>query len=89
MKKDIKDITKIDILIMSILKKENAISKYSTMSREEIRMYNGDAQLCCKQTLNVRTVLLLELGYIAEGIKDRKASTFYITKKGIELLEEG
>lgn len=77
---------RLGLLILATLKKSNATSIVSAMSIYEIKTY---ASLSQSTTTMHRTIkYLLEQGYIQQGVKNSKSSTFYILNDGIEAIKE-
>ena len=77
---------RLGLLILATLKQANAISIVSAMSIYEIKTY---ASLSQSTTTMHRTIkYLLEQGYIQQGVKNSKSSTFYILNYGIEAIKE-
>ncbi len=77
---------RLGLLILATLKQSNATSIVSAMSVYEIKNY---ASLSQSTTTMHRTMkFLLEQGYIQQGIKSSKSSTFYILSGGIEAIKE-
>lgn len=77
---------RLGLLILATLKQSNATSIVSAMSVYEIKNY---ASLSQSTTTMHRTMkFLLGQGYIRQGIKSSKSSTFYILNGGIEAIKE-
>ena len=77
---------RLGLLILATLKQSNATSIVSAMSVYEIKSY---ASLTQSTTTMHRTMkFLLEQGYIQQGVKSSKSSTFYILNGGIEAIKE-
>ena len=77
---------RLGLLILATLKQSNATSIVSAMSIYEIKTY---ASLSQSTTTMHRTIkYLLEQGYIQQGVKNSKSSTFYILNDGIEAIKE-
>ena len=72
---------RLGLLILAILKNNSATSASTAISLYEVKDF-------AKLTYSITTIyraaktLIME-GYIAEGIKDSKSCTFYITESGI------
>ena len=74
------------IILLSILGKMQATSAATAITTDEIEKF---CPLGKSYTTLHRAIRSLYLnGYIAQGIKDGKFQTHYITKDGLELLEE-
>lgn len=77
---------RLGLLILATLKQANATSIVSAMSVYEIKNY---ANLTQSTTTMHRTMkCLLEQGYIKQGIKSSKSSTFYILNNGLGAIKE-
>ena len=77
---------RLGLLILATLKQSSATSIVSAMSVYEIKSY---ASLPQSTTTMHRTMkFLLEQGYIQQGVKSSKSSTFYILNGGLEAIKE-
>lgn len=77
---------RLGLLILATLKQSNATSIVSAMSVYEIKTY---ASLTQSITTMHRTMqFLLEQGYIQQGVKSSKSSTFYLSENGLSQLKE-
>lgn len=74
------------LIILSILNKSNAVSSATAITTEEIEQFCPLGK--SYTTLHRAVRLLNKNGYITQGIKDGKFQTHYITKLGLNLLEE-
>lgn len=73
-------------LLLSILHSNDADSKYQAMTAQEIKdaeNLNYELDTFYRQ---LRKFVLD--GLVGQGAKDGKANTYYITPKGVELIEE-
>lgn len=77
---------RLGLLILAILKNNSATSASTAISLYEVKDF---ANLHYSITTIHRAVktLIIE-GYVADGIKDSKSCTFYITESGITTLRE-
>lgn len=74
------------VILLSILYKSQALSSATAITTEEMENF---CQLGKSYTTLHRAIRALDKnGYITQGIKDGKFQTHYITKLGLELLEE-
>ncbi|WP_297419667.1 hypothetical protein [Clostridium sp.] len=79
-------IDKVDINILYLLYINKNVSPLYSVQLSEIEEY-------IERTLSYssvvrRTLKLLELGYLIEGYKVRRAQTFYLSEKGISFINE-
>lgn len=76
---------RLGFIILSILHKEGAVSKLSSMTVREIALAE---KLDMKENTIFKKLKDFEQsGYICRGLKEGHADTFYITPKGCESLE--
>ena len=77
---------RLGLLILATLKQSNATSIVTAMSIYEIKTY---ASLSQSITTMHRTIkFLLKQGYIQQGVKNSKSSTFYLLEDGLSQLKE-
>lgn len=79
------EILRNDAIILRTLKKAEALNKIDACSLNEIK--DLVKNIMCINTLRNRIGLLYKNGYVAKGYADVKRDTFYITDKGLKLLE--
>ena len=79
-------ISRLQILILSLLKNMNASSKSKGVSIYEVQDYCDLNKSYITLFKNIKKYI--EYGYIAEGLQDGKCNTYYITDNGLKLLEE-
>ena len=77
------DINRLDIQILQELKNNNAVEPVNALTIDEINNKN----MCSRVHFNRRIVWLLKLGLISKGIKDRMANTYYISEKGLKVIQ--
>lgn len=79
------DINRLDLNILLVLAKDNAINELEGMTINEINFYYGDDELLLSARPNLckRIRGLHSLGYIEKGIKDVTSDTYFITEKGL------
>lgn len=76
---------RLGFIILSILFKEEAISKLSSMAVHEIAsLENLDLK---ENTIYKKLKDFEKSGYICRGLKEGRADTYYITPEGIKCLE--
>lgn len=78
---------RIDLLILLVLRENVAMDIVNAMTLKEI-MEMEDVPPMSSNGLYKRLKLLQESGYVENGMKSSRASTFYITKTGIKALGE-
>ena len=74
------------LIILSILAKSQATSSATAITTEEMEQFCPIGK--SYTTLHRAVRLLSKHEYITQGIKDGKFQTHYITKLGLDLLEE-
>lgn len=77
---------RIAFLILAILKAEEAESPAGAMSAYEI--VDAGALACRPDTVYKKLSELKKEAYVDAGFKDGRANTYYITKKGVLILED-
>lgn len=83
------DINRLDLNILMVLAKDNAIDELNGMTINEINSYYGEDKplLSTRPNLSKRIRGLCSVGYIEKGIKDVISDTFYITKSGLDKIK--
>ena len=83
------EINRLDLNILMVLAKDNAIDELSGMTINEINSYYGEDKplLSARPNLSKRIRGLCNIGYIEKGIKDVICDTFYITESGLERIK--
>ncbi len=82
-----KQIDKVDIQILHNLYINNKLNELNSFKIKEIIECTNNCFNLSYYTYVNRVNKLLEYGLIGEGIKDIKAKTFYISKNGIDYME--
>lgn len=77
------ELNRLDYCIMKLLKKKNCTSFFESMTLQEIMKVTNIS----RPTLYRKMINLRELGYVDKGCKSMQADTFYLLKKGINLVE--
>ena len=75
---------RLEVLILRILKAEQATSKSAGMTLKEFPLKDLGITL---STLYKRMIILEKKGFVQKGYKDSQAYTYYITEKGLEILD--
>ena len=78
--------SRIDFLILAILEDNNARSRTSSMSLREIA--DTEAFGCKENTIFKSLKKSEKKGYVATGLKDGHANTYFITKLGAAYLQK-
>lgn len=79
--------TRIDLIIITVLKQNNATQKASAMSIKEI--IEKTCSLYKYTTIYSNIKALCDEGYLLLGYKDANANTYYLSiEKALPLLEE-
>lgn len=77
---------RLGFIILSILKKNSAINKLSSMTLREIA---DTENLGMKENTIFKKIKDFEsFGYIGRGLKEGHADTFFITPEGCRILEK-
>ena len=76
---------RLELLILKILKAEQATSKSFGMALKEFPLKELGIAL---STLYKRMAILEKKGFVQKGYKDSQAYTYCITEKGLEILNE-
>ena len=79
------ELNRLDYGILKILKKQNCISYFESMTLQEIIAVTGTS----RPSTYRKMMKLKEHGYVEKGCKSTNADTFYLLNKGIELVENG
>lgn len=79
------ELTRVDYVILSFLKKKNCISHFKSATLKEIMQIAGNS----RPTTYRRMMNLRKYGYVDKGCKDINADTFYLLDKGIKIVESG
>lgn len=73
--------------ILVLLRDSEAFDCLSAMSVYELaqsELFCG----ACINTLHKHVMNLLDAGFVGKGFKDSRASTYFITQKGLDILEK-
>ncbi len=73
-------------LILSIINDQNAIGKLRGMTVKDIA--DSENLDCMDNTIYEQLKQFIDVGYIAQGVKDGHANTYYITDSGKEFLSK-
>lgn len=77
------ELDRLDYFILKLLNKEKCTNYF-----ESITVYEIIRQIkLSRQTVYRRLKKLQEMGYVEKGCKSIQADTFYILKKGIDIVE--
>lgn len=79
-------INRTHLILITILSKYNATSAGTAITTEEIKKYCAIGK--SNTTLHRAFHFLKSEGYIAQGVKDGKFFTYYVTEDGVNLLKE-
>ena len=79
------ELTRTDYAILKFLKKKNCISHFMSATLQEIMQVSGNS----RPTTYRRMMNLRKYGYVEKGCRAINADTFYLCKKGIEIVESG
>ena len=78
------DLDRTDFLILKLLKNNNSTEYLQNMTLHEIMEETNTT----RPTTYRRMMKLHKNGYVERGCKDVQADTFYLSNKGIELLDK-
>ena len=84
---DVDELDRVRFLILEALRTNGAVDKYHGMTISEI---NDDTEglLGIRMTIWRKIRKLVEQGYIAKGIMDKRADTYYLLEKGMKIYKE-
>lgn len=77
-------LNRLDYCIMKLLRKNNCTSYFESMTLQEIM----DVTHTSRPTTYRKMMNLKKLGYVEKGCKSTQADTFYLQKKGINIVEK-
>lgn len=90
---EIYKINRLDYLILQSLYASDCKDYYSSMTITELMEDNSDENGRCalgaRMTIYKKLKKLAEDSYISKGVVDNHADTYYLTEKGIKLIEQG
>lgn len=75
---------KLDCMILNVLAESKADSSIRSISRKQIL---EDVEVGA-QNLFIRLQKLMKIEFVANGLKEGREHTYFITKKGVKKLEE-
>ena len=78
------DLNRLDYCILKLLKKRECTSFFESMTLQEIM----DVTHTSRPTTYRKMMNLKKLGYVEKGCKSTQADTFYLQKKGIDIVEK-
>lgn len=76
------NINRLDVQILQELKTNKAVEPVTALTIDEI-----NKNMCSRVHFNRRIVWLLKEGLITKGYKDRMANTYYISDKGLKVIQ--
>lgn len=76
-------LNRMDYCIMKLLKKNNCVSFFESMTLQEIM----EVIHTSRPTTYRKMMNLVKLGYVGKGCKSTQADTFYLLEKGISIVE--
>ena len=77
-------LNRLDYCIMKLLRKNNCTSYFESMTLQEIM----DVTHTSRPTTYRKMMNLKKLGYVEKGCKSTQADTFYLQKRGIDIVEK-
>lgn len=76
---------RLDFIVLSILRQNGANNRLSAMAVSEIV---DEEEFVYKDNTIYKKIKEFETaGLVAQGLKEGRAATFYITEKGVQILE--
>lgn len=78
--------SRLDFIILSILKEQHALSRLKSITLREMDLESIGYK---NNTAQKRIAMLKANGRIGQGVKDGHQNTYYITPEGISSLDEG
>ena len=82
------EINRLEYMILDTLYKLELKDRFHSMTITEL-LEENEGVLGARMTVYKRLKKLVNAGYIGKGIIDNHADTYFITEKGIKLIEEG
>ena len=82
------EINRLEYMILDTLYKLELKDRCHSMTITEL-LEENEGVLGARMTVYKRLKKLVNAGYIGKGIIDNHADTYFITEKGIKLIEEG
>lgn len=79
------ELTRADYAVLKFLKKRNCVTHFRSATLQEIMSITSNS----RPTTYRRMMNLRKYGYVEKGCKAINADTFYLCKKGIEIVESG
>lgn len=79
------ELNRLDYVILKLLKKQNCISYFESMTLQEIMEVTQTSRPATYRKM----MKLIKNGYVLKGCKSTNADTFYLQDKGIEFIEKG
>ena len=79
------ELTRVDYVVLKFLKKKNCISHFESATLQEIMSITSNS----RPTTYRRMMNLCKHGFVQKGCRSVNAYTFYLCKKGIEIVENG
>lgn len=86
--REILELNRFEYLILVTLSKSGCKNCFKGITISEI-LEVTEGCLGARMTVYKKLRKLVDAGYIAKGILDNHADTFYLTEKGIDIVEEG
>lgn len=78
------ELSRLEYCMLKILKKNNCKSFFESMTLQEIIEVTHTS----RPTTYRKMMKLKDLGYVEKGCKSTQADTFYLLKKGVDLIEK-
>lgn len=82
------EVNRLEYLILDTLYRLECKDKFHSMTIAELLLEN-EGVLGARMTVWKKMKKLVEVSYVAKGIIDNHADTYYLTESGINLIEEG
>ena len=79
------ELNRLDYVILKLLKKQNCVSYFESMTLQEIISVTHTSRVSTYRKM----MKLKEYGYVEKGCKSTNADTFYLLDKGIQIVEMG
>lgn len=85
---EILELNRLEYMILDTLHGGNYIDHFHSMTISEMLEENAGT-LGARMTVYKKLIKLVKAGYIAKGVVDDHADTYYILEKGIKVVEGG
>jgi DNA-binding PadR family transcriptional regulator len=79
--------SKKELLLLVILRKEDAVDRVKALTIDQCMDEEDELSEANHNTIYKIFVRMQKNGYVARGLSDENAHSYYITKKGLDTIE--